>query len=463
MGYAYYLTQNRSNAISTLEKITGVQDSLSQNTLYILADCYLAEGQKNMARIALGNASKMDFDPFIKEDAMFNYAQLTYELSYSPFNEAISTFNDFIKAFPESPKLDQVYADLGKVYMSTKNYKEAIDALENIKEVTNETEEAYQRVTFFRGLEFFNSLDFNKAIISFDKSLNNAKYNQVYKAQSIFWKGESYYRLERYDDAISNYNKFLLSTGAFGSKEFNMAYYSLGYCYFKKVDYKQSLSWFRKFTDNMPDVKSKMTADAYCRIGDCDFATREYDFAVENYSKAILIHLASVDYAMYQKGFCLGLLKQNNEKIILMNQLLSDYSSSPYVDDALFELGKSYAVIEEKDMAIGTFQKLIDEYPASDYVRKAYIEMGLVYYNSDQNDKALTMYKKVIENYSNTAEAKDAYNGLKTVYLDMNDVNNYYAYLKDRGNQGDFQNYRTGFTHVFYCRKTLHGWRLRKS
>lgn len=439
LGYAYYRNGENSKAISTLDKITGVKDSLSQNSLYLLSDCYLAENNKNMARIALGNASKMDFDTYITEDAMFNYAKLTFELSYSPFNEAVSTFNEFVKTFPQSKRLDEVYSMLGKVYMNTKNYKEAIEVFENIQNVTNEIEESYQRVAYFRGLELFNNLEFSQAIIHFDKSLNNAKYNQQYKAQSIFWKGESYYRLNRYDDAISQFNKFLLSTGAFGSKEFNLSYYSMGYCYFKKLDYKQALTWFRKFADNQPGIKTKHTADAYCRIGDCNFSARQYDVAVENYTKSIDIHLAAVDYAMFQKGFCLGLLKQYNDKIIVLNQLLSDYSGSPYVDDAMYELANSYVAIEEKEMALNTYQKIIDDYPASDYVRKSYVQMGLVYYNSDQNDKALTVYKKVIENYSNSTEAKDAFTGLKTVYLDMNDVNNYYAYLKDRGNQGDFR------------------------
>lgn len=439
LGYAYYKVGNYSNAITTLDKITEIKDSLSQSSLYLLADCYFADNNKKMARIALGNASKMDFDQYIKEDAMFNYAKLTLELSYSPFNEAVSTFNDFIKQFPQSKRLDEVYTLLGKVYMNTKNYKEAIEVFENVQNITNEIEESYQRVAYFRGLELFNNLEFSQAIIHFDKSLNNAKYNQLYKAQSIFWKGESYFRLTRYDDAISQFNKFLLSTGAFGSKEFNLAYYSMGYSYFKKLDYKQALTWFRKFTDNQPNVKTKLTADAYCRIGDCNFSARDYEVAVENYTKSIDIHLAAVDYSMFQKGFCLGLLKQQNEKIIVLNQLLSDYSSSPYVDDAMYELANSYVAIEEKEMALSTYQKIIDDYPASDFVRKAYIQMGLVYYNNDQNDKALAVYKKVIENYSSSPEAKDAFTGLKTVYLDMNDVNNYYAYLKDRGNQGDFR------------------------
>lgn len=439
LGYAYYKSELRLKTIYTLEKITNVTDSLTQNSLYILGDCYLSQNDNNNARVAFGNASKMDFDKQIKEDAMYNYAKLTFEQSYSPFNEAIITLNTFINTFPDSKKLDEIYTLLGKVYMSTKNYKEAVEALENIQEVTNENEEAYQRVTFFRALELFNNLNFEQAIIHFDKSLNNSKYNQLFKAQSIFWKGESYYRLNRYDEAISQYNKFLLTPGAFGSKEFNLAYYGLGYCYFKRSDYKQSLSWFRKFVDNEKDVKSNMTADAYCRVGDCDFSAREYDFAVENYSKAINIHLAAVDYAMFQKGFCLGLLKQHNDKIIILNQLISDFTSSPYIDDAMYELANSYAAIGEKDMAINTYQKIIDDYPSSDYIRKAYIQIGLIYYNSDQNAMALQIYKKVIESYSTYTEAKDAFIGLKNVFMDMNDVNGYYSYLKERGNQGDFR------------------------
>lgn len=439
LGYAYYKAEMRVKAIATLEKMTNENDSLTQNALFILADCYLAQNDFNSARVAFGNASKYSFDKNIQEDAMYNYAKLTFEQSFSPFNEAIVTLNQFITTFPNSPKLDDVYTLLGKVYMYTKNYKEAVEALENIKEVTNENEEAYQRVTFFRALELFNNLNFEQAIINFDKSLNNDKYNQLYKAQSIFWKAESYYRLDRFNEAKNLYNKFLLSTGAFGTKEFNMAYYGLGYCYFKDADYKQALVWFRKFTDNQKNVKSKMIADAYCRIGDCNFSARNYDIAAENYSKTIELKMATIDYAMYQKGFCLGLLKQENEEIIVLNQLISDYPNSVYIDAAIFELGNSYVAINEKDMALNTYQKIIDDYPSSNYVRKAYIKRGLVYYNNDQNTQALAEYKKVIENYQNTPEAKDAYTGLKNVYMDMNDVNSYYTYLKERGNQGDFR------------------------
>lgn len=439
LAYAYYKTGNTGKAIALLERITNAKDSLAQNSLYLLSSCYLTQGQKNMARIALQRAAKMDFDKFIKEEAMFNYAKLTYELSFSPFNEAITSLKDFISAYPQSPKLDEAYTLLGKVFAKTKNYKEAVEALENIFEVTSENEEAYQRVAFFRGLELYNNLNFENAIIHFDKSLNNSKYNQLYHARSIFWKAESYYRLNRIGESITLFNKFLLMPGAFNSNEFVSAYYNLGYCYYKDENYKQAQSWFRKFVDNQIGVKSKHIADALCRIGDCNFIDRNYDFAADYYTQAVSMKLAAVDYALFQKAFCLGLLKQNNEKVIVLNQLLIDYGASPYVDDALFELGKSYVTIDEKDMGINTFQKILMDYPLSDYVTKALIQIGLIHYNSDENEKAISMYRKVIEEYPASSDIRSAYLGLKNVYIDMNDVDKYYAYVKERGSQIDIR------------------------
>ena len=59
----------------------------------ILGDCYLQKGDKKRAQFGFGEASKLDFDKKIKEESLFNYAKLTYELGYSPFGEAIACFS----------------------------------------------------------------------------------------------------------------------------------------------------------------------------------------------------------------------------------------------------------------------------------------------------------------------------------------------------------------------------------
>lgn len=439
LGFCYHYSARYNDAIASLTKISSENDLVYQNAAYLLGDCYLRIQDKKSARLAFEAASKGESDKRIQEESLFNFAKLTQELSLSPFNEAINAFNLFIKKYPESPFLDDVYTYLSNAYISTKNYNEAIDALENIQNINPELEEAYQRVCFFRALELFTNNEFEEAIIHFDKSLNNSRYNRTYLARSIFWRGEAYYRLSRFDDAARDFNKFLTTTGAIELKEFNSAHYNMGYCKFKKKEFKDAASWFRKYTDAMNEAPSKTVGDAFARTGDCYYGIRDYDNAVLFYQKAIDNGKASVDYALYQKGFCLGLQKEHQQKIITLNQLVNDYSRSAYVDDALLEIGNSYIAIEENDMAINAFRQLITDFPSSSLVPRAYLQTGLVYYNTDKNQEAMNVLKKAIETYPRSQETKEALALLKNVYLDMNQVEEYFAYLKEKDSNADIR------------------------
>ena len=65
------------------------------------------KGDKKRSQLAFGEASKMNFDKKIKEESLFNYAKLTYELSYSPFGEAIAAFQEYIDLYPGSERIQE--------------------------------------------------------------------------------------------------------------------------------------------------------------------------------------------------------------------------------------------------------------------------------------------------------------------------------------------------------------------
>ena len=52
-------------------------------------------------------------------------------------------------------------------------------------------------------------------------------------------------------------------------------------------------------------------------------------------------------------------------------------------------------------------------------------------------EKALKAYKSVVERYPGTAEVGDALLGIKNIYVDMNNVDEYFAYAKQSGGVGD--------------------------
>lgn len=438
LGYAYYRTNDYIKAGESFKNVTNVDDGISQNALYHLGDCCLKLDKKNDARLSFESASRLGFDKYIQEDALYNYAKLSYELSYSPFNEAVKAFNKYIKQYPESERLDEAYTYLGKVYLSTKNYKDALTSLEQIKDInTNELKMAYQRVAYFRGLELCIDLDYEEAVKHFDKSLNNSEHNKTIKALSYYWRGEAYYKLARFNDAISSYNDFLLTDGAFELQEYVLAHYNLGYSFFKKTDYDEAISWFRKFLSYIEKKKSKVIGDTYIRIADCYFIQTKYQDAIDYYDKAVNISADDADYAMFQKGFTCGLLNENNQKIIILNQLITDYSASQYVDDALFELGLSYVTIDAPEIAVNSYQTILDNHENSSYVKMALLQLGLIYYNQDNNEEAIEVYKQVIADYPGTPESKNALLGLKNIYVDISDVETYFDYVKDLGEFAD--------------------------
>ena len=93
LGYCYYLNSQEAKAIPHLEIASKGKDELAQNAYYHLAASYVVANDKNKARQAFQAASEFDFDAKIQEDALFNYAKITYELSYSPFNETIKALD----------------------------------------------------------------------------------------------------------------------------------------------------------------------------------------------------------------------------------------------------------------------------------------------------------------------------------------------------------------------------------
>jgi len=129
----------------------------------------------------------------------------------------------------------------------------------------------------------------------------------------------------------------------------------------------------------------------------------------------------------------LGLQKDYQGKIKAMDQLITQYPESQYVDDALFEKGRSYVLLENDAMAMQSFKKLMQEYPESSLARKAGIQLGLIYYNANQPQKAADEYKNVISKYPGSDEAKVALQDLKSVYIDMNDIESYASYVNSLG------------------------------
>ncbi len=433
LGYCYYSTKSFEKAAPLLENATKGKDEMAQNAYYHLADCYIKTDEKEKAKLAYNAAAEFDFNEKIKEDALFNYAKLTYELSYSPFNETIKAFDNYISLYPNSERNAEAYKILTEVYMVTKNYKDAINSIEKIEVKTPTILKAYQRVTFFRGLELFNNLAYNQAIDFFDTSLESGGKNNEINARALFWKAEALYLVGDYNNAISTYKKFNNTPGANSLGEYKNAEYNLAYSYFKIEDYESAVSHFRNFINGAKNARTNKVADALNRIGDYYFLNTNYTKAIENYKQAWGMKTYEADYALFQIAFCNGLQRNQQEKISNLKKLLAGFPDSEYQDDALYELGRAYERTGKGSEGAAQYNKLIENYPQSNFYRKALLQLGLINFNKGDFTKALLQYKQVAENYAGTPESRAALSGIKNCYVETNNIDAYFAYTRKLG------------------------------
>ncbi|WP_442845344.1 tetratricopeptide repeat protein [Leeuwenhoekiella sp. H156] len=420
LGYAYYKQGDFDNAISEFNKIIDGKNSVAQNAYYHLADAYLQTGKKQEALNAFRNAYQMDFEPKIKEDSGLNYAKLSYEIgnAYEPAPQAIG---NYLEAYPNAPQRQQLETLLIDSYITSKNYKAAMDLLESNRNYQDQ--EAYQKVAFYRGIELYNDGDYQEAIANFEKSLK-ASASPEFTARALYWKAESEYTINRIDEALLTFKQFEQSSAARSLPEYGDLAYNLGYAYFKKKNYDQAASYFERYVKSGSNDNVRK-ADAYMRLGDSYFINSKYWPAMEAYNEAIAMPGVERDYATFQKAISYGFVDRNAQKIEALSNFANQFPQSSYRDDALYELGNTYVATGDNERGIQAYDRLVREIPKSKFAAKSQLKKALIYDNTGRSDEALRLFKSVAENYPGTPEGVQAVASAKLIYIDNGQVDAY--------------------------------------
>ena len=425
LGYAYYMQKDFENAISQFNKIIGGKDAVAQNAYYHLGESYLNLDKKQQALNAFKTASEMDYDTSIQEDAGLNYAKLSYEIGNS-YKSTPAVLMGFIKKYPNNISKIEVEKLLIDSYISSKNYKEALVFLEKNK--TPENKLAYQKVTFYRGLELYTDGKYQEAAILFEESLEEQR-DANFTARATFWKGEAEYVLDDFKNALLSYKQFIGLAGAKETPEYKNSNYNIAYAYFKLKEYDQAGDYFENQIEKVKDDKVRLN-DSYLRLADCRFVTSKYTAALEAYNKVVELKSVDADYAYFQKAICYGFVSKNERKIEELNAFLQIYSKSDYRDDVLFEIGNTYVSQNKQDLAIKTYDRLNTEFKKGSYTSRAILRQGLVYYNSNKDELALAKFKKVAADFPKTPEALEAVSTARLIYVDNGKVDEYAAWVR---------------------------------
>lgn len=424
LGYAYYKQKDYGSAISEFNKIVSANNSIAQNAYYHLGESYVYVGKKQEALNAFRNASQMDYDLKIQEDAWLNYAKISYEIG-NAYQSVPQVLTGYIEKYPETQYKDEVETLLIDSYITSKNYKEALELLKNKKSF--ESKVAYQKVAFYRGLELYNEGNYQEAKDFFEKSLSEQQ-DQAFTARATFWNAETDYNLSDYNEALIGFKQFEQQTEAPSTTEYTNLDYNIAYSYFKQKKYSEATQYFNSFISKHKEGKVRLN-DAYLRLADGYFVSSRYTDAISAYEKAIAVGELENDYAFFQKAMSYGYISQDAKKRSELEQFISTYKNSKLRDDAMYALGDAFVKSGDDAKAIQTFDRLISEYKTSPFNSKAQLRQGLVFYNKSDNQRALIKLKAVAENYPNSAEANQAVSTARLIYIDLGQVDAYAAWV----------------------------------
>lgn len=427
LGLSYFQTGVYSKAATTLGEVTTANDALTQNAYLHMGLAYLELAEKNKARMAFERAAASNADSKIKEQAAYNYALCIHETSYSAFGESVNVFEKFLNEFPNSEYAEMVSSYLVEVYLNTRSYEAALKSIDRIAHPGKRILEAKQKILFQLGTQAFANAKFEEAIGYFNQSINLGQYNRQTKADALYWRGEAYYRLGRMQEAAQNFAQYLQLTQQTNNEMYALAHYNLGYIAFHQKDYAQARNWFQKYARLEKGENNTALADAYNRIGDSYLNSRSFEEAKHAYAQAESMNTPSGDYSFYQLALVSGLQKDYSGKITLLNRLAGKYPNSPYAISALYEKGRSYVLMDNNRQAITSFKELLSKYPESPVSRKAAAEIGMLYYQNEEYPQAIEAYKEVVKKYPGSEEARTAMRDLKSIYVDMNRIDEFAA------------------------------------
>ncbi len=431
LGMSYYRLENWSEAVRYLNMIEKKKDQITENTCFHMGNAYVKLGNPAEAKMAYSAAMRYNITPAIREEAMYNYALTTYQSS-TALGESVTAFTDFLEAYPHSKYETQVYSLMCDAFMHSKNYKSALEALDKIANPTAEMLETKQYLRYQIGTDAFlqgktdMARDFFTAVIANEAGVSN------YKTESYYWRAECFYKAKEWAKAKQDLQSYKAQKNVKESENQANATYLLGYILFSEGDYKQAKEAFEAYT-KVAEQPHSTYADALNRVGDCYFNERNFVQAEKNYSHVISLGSVGVDYATFQRGYVLGLMKRYGDKINVLDALAKDYPRSDYADDALYEIARAEIQREQPHAAIQAYDRLLGAYPKSALARKAALEKAMLFYNQQDYERAIAGYKAVIATYPASEEAYAALDGLEAAYVESDKVADYLAYTKSLG------------------------------
>ncbi len=431
IGYAYSKSGKLNESLPWFREVAKNNDSLAQIASYELGNTLMALNNYREASYAFSEVWRTGFNDEIAKISLYTQAKIAVQL-----REANSTklLDKYVRLFPKSPEAKEASKLKARLLLNTDKYREALQILEGIENLDDQTTEIYQKVALARGMELYKNRTWTEALELFEKCAEK-NVNRRYAAQAAYWKAETLLQMEKTDEALAAYKSFMDKPKSNEVDEFAYAYYGQGYVYYQRKDYTTAATYFKEFSQKVGSSRyeESIVHDAYLRLGDCYLMTRNLDASVRAYAYVSGKKGRDADYALYQSSVIYGLLERSEEKITTLKRLITEYPRSTYLLDGYNDIASEYMLLKQFDQAESYYTTILNKFPGTQLTRKAYSTLGRIYYNQKLVDKAVASFTQLYDEFRGTQDAQSAAELVKTIYTEEGRGKDYIKWASSRG------------------------------
>ncbi|WP_372793184.1 tetratricopeptide repeat protein [Lutibacter sp.] len=363
--------------------------SLKRNSAFMdVANYYFKIGKYSYAAKWYSRVNTINLT--IRNEEAFNF-----KYAYSLFaNKAYTKAKEYFLLLLDS----QEYGAQAKYYYGYIAYKdddyETADAYlgEVVEDKNFKTDVSYYLADMnFKLGKFEKAIEYGLPLLEKAKRVEHSEISKIV--------GESYFNLQKYDEAILHLNNYKGKRGKWN----NTDYYFLGYAYYQKNDFENAINNFNKIINGNNDVAQ----NAYYHLAECYLKLEKKNEALNAFKNAAEMKFKPE----IQKDAWLNYAK-------LSYEIGNPYKSVP---DVLQEYIELYPNSENKNE--------INDLIISAYITSKDYEGALDYLKNKKSEKERSLFQKVafyrgVELFveGNYESAKENFENSLTIPLDANFV-----------------------------------------